>query len=77
MRLKNNFKIKKDQLTIPVGTRFNKFSIYNSGSFSKREVICLATIYKRQGLQLLVKTASVLKKKILRLNLRLLAMVLI
>ncbi len=63
MRLKNNFKIKKDQLTIPVGTDSINFQYTIEDRFQKREVICLATIYKRQGLQLLVKTASVLKKK--------------
>ena len=62
MRINKKYNLKKSQYVLPVGTDKNKFDNNINERFKSRKIVCLSTIYKRQGVQIIIKTASVLKK---------------
>lgn len=62
MRIKNKYNLNTTQYVLPVGTDNNKFDYNLDKRFKSRKIVCLSTIYKRQGVQILVKSAAILKK---------------
>lgn len=62
MRIKKKYDLKSSQYILPVGTDNNKIDNNLDKRFKSKKIVCLSTIYKRQGVQILVKTAAKLKK---------------